>query len=80
MRDEGPSPEDIERFSREHAWCPECGEEIWDQAEFCPACGQYLAGKVASRSPDEGKMRSKWIIVVAIIVLIAFLLTFLRLR
>ena len=31
MIDEDPSDEDIERFDRETAFCPDCGEEVWEQ-------------------------------------------------
>jgi len=39
MKYEGPSEEDLERFSREDTgYCPECGEEVWDDAPQCKAC------------------------------------------
>lgn len=73
MIDQGPSAEDIERFNRDHGYCPKCGEEIWDQAEFCPACGEHLAGDVSSRPPIEREFRARWFILIAIIILIFFL-------
>lgn len=47
--DEGPSDEDLEQFGGETASttapCPECGAEIYDDAERCSACGQYITHK-----------------------------------
>ncbi len=74
MHDEGPNEDDLNRFGDDTAYCPECGGEIWDQAEFCPECGSYLAGRTSSRPPLEREFRSKWIVLIAIIVLIAFIL------
>ena len=76
MPDEGPSPEDLNRFGGDTAHCPECGEEIWDQAEFCPACRTHLGGHTSSRSPEVHDFRRRTMVVVAIIALIAFLLVF----
>ena len=44
VRDLGPSPEDLERFGdqHQHGWCPQCGAEVWDDAEFCPECGDQI--------------------------------------
>lgn len=70
--DEGPSPEDIERFSEETGFCPDCGAEIWDQAEVCPECHAYISGGAGHRSPGEEWFRRKWIGLVIIAVLIAF--------
>jgi predicted nucleic acid-binding Zn ribbon protein len=71
---EGPSPEDLERFSRDDALghsgtikCQQCREAIYDDADVCPYCGTFqLHGARRTR-------RSLWMVVVAIIVLMAFL-------
>ncbi len=76
MQDEGPSLEDLNRFGSDEAHCPDCGEEIYDQAEFCPKCRAYLAGNTSSRPPIESEFRGRWIVLVAIIVLIAFILIY----
>lgn len=76
MIDEDPSPEDVDRFGGETGFCPDCGEEIWDQAAACPACGSIL-GETASRHPLAGRARRLWIVIVAVIVLIAFALAIL---
>ncbi len=72
MIDEDPTPEDIERFSGETGFCPDCGEELWDQAGQCPSCGVFLAGQTATRDPVEGRLRRGWIVLVAVITLLAF--------
>ena len=74
MIDEDPSPEDLDRFSGETGWCPQCGAEVWDQAEFCPACGAQVGGRTLSRPPVEAGFRRRWLLLVAIIALLAFLI------
>lgn len=76
MTDEGPSLEDLRRFGGDTAFCPECGEEIWDQAEFCPKCRSYLAGDVSPKHPQAREFQKKFLTLIAIIVLIGFLLLF----
>ena len=73
MRDEGPSTQDIERFSHEHAYCPDCGAEIWDQADVCPKCFTYLGGDTRSRRPMDAWLRRRWTLLVIIAMLIAML-------
>ena len=72
MIDENPSPEDIERFSGETGFCPDCGEEIFDQAGACPSCGTILGGETAARHPVADRLRRGWIVLVAVIALLAF--------
>ena len=73
MIDEEPSPEDLQRFGHDTAHCPACGAEIWDQADLCPACGDTVSGRVAGRPPVETWFRRRWLILVVIVVLAAFL-------
>ena len=73
MIDEDPSPEDLQRFGHDTAHWPRCGAEIWDQAELCPACGTSVSGRAASRSPMESWLRRRWLILVTIGALAAFL-------
>lgn len=40
--DEGPSDEDLERFSGETVFCPHCRGEIHDEAQRCPLCGEWI--------------------------------------
>lgn len=74
--DQDPSSEDIERFSGQTAYCPECGGEVWDQAEFCPSCGAQVGGETLSRPPTEHWLRSRWMILVALAALAAFVLVY----
>lgn len=74
MIDEDPSPEDIERFSGETAYCPECGAQIWDQADICPECYAYLGGHTNLRPPVQEWFRRKWFVLVVIMALIGFVL------
>lgn len=55
--DEGPLEEDLDAFGEETASttapCPECGADIYDDAERCPACGQYVT--IRSQGPWAAK-------------------------
>lgn len=73
MIDEGPSSEDIERFSAETGHCPFCGAEIWDQADVCPKCRNYIGGDTLSRHPVETWWRKKWGVLVILAVLLGLL-------
>ncbi|MEE3001625.1 MAG: zinc ribbon domain-containing protein [Planctomycetota bacterium] len=75
MRDEGPSPDDIDRFGGDdqEAYCPRCGAVVWDDAEFCPSCGDQISGRTSSKPPVVREMQRRWMILVAIFVLISFL-------
>jgi predicted RNA-binding Zn-ribbon protein involved in translation (DUF1610 family) len=74
MDPEGPGPEDLERFGGDSAWCPECGEEVWDHADRCPACGNDIGGRTASRRPVESWFRQRWMVAAALAALAAMLL------
>lgn len=80
MKDEGPSRQDIERFNRETAYCPDCGAEVWDQAEVCPKCFAYLGGETSTRPPIRKTMDHKWLILLILAVLVSFVWVFLRSR
>ena len=72
MRDEGPSSEDLDRFGDDTAHCPECGAEIWDQAEVCPKCRAYIGGNTSTRKPIESWMQRRWMLLIIVALLIAF--------
>jgi len=76
MIDEGPSAADIERFSDDTGYCPDCGATISDLSEFCPACGAAVSGRVSGRPPDEQWFFSRWKQLIIVLVLIAFVLLF----
>ena len=70
---EGPSQEDIERFSRdETGFCPDCGEEVWDDAPQCNACGFLLEDGPSSRHPVDSTFRKQSFAIIGVIVFIAF--------
>jgi hypothetical protein len=77
-RDEAPSDEDVQRFDRAEAFCPDCGAEIFDSAEVCPKCYAYLAGNTSSRRPVNAWQRNRMILFVIIVALIGFVLLALR--
>lgn len=79
MIDENPSPDDLERFSRDTAYCPDCAAEVWDQAEVCSSCGAYLHGDPSSRPRGPRRRRRIWLTLVVIITVMAFVLLTLRL-
>ena len=72
---EGPSQEDIERFSSdESGYCPHCGEEIWDDVSQCTACGEWIQGNTSHRTPVENEFRKKMIILIIALALGAFVI------
>ena len=48
--------------------CPNCRREVYEQAEQCPRCGAYLSREDAPRSTHP-----RWIILTAILLLIALI-------
>jgi hypothetical protein len=73
MIDEGPSQTDIDRFSgNETGFCPECGEEVWDDTPQCKECGTWLYDGAASRHPVDAAFRKQSFAIIGVIVLIAF--------
>jgi len=67
MLDEGPSAEDLTRFGDdEFGYCPECGDEVWDDVTACPSCGEWIEGRVQSRKPHELQARRRMIALIAI--------------
>lgn len=75
MYDEGPSEEDLERFSTGDAYCPECGASIFDEIDICPACRARIGGRILRKPPkatgEDLARRSHIILIVVLILLIA---------
>ncbi len=44
---EGPSAEDLRRFSAETVRCSECGAEVHDESISCPICGRWMEAEGA---------------------------------
>ncbi|MGH7130703.1 MAG: hypothetical protein ACREJO_02010 [Phycisphaerales bacterium] len=64
--DEGPSPEDIERFSNVTRRCPACNKEVFDDAEICYHCGEAMNAR-------EHDKRADWRAVVVIVLVVLLL-------
>lgn len=60
--DEFPSDEDIQRFGDVTVTCPECGTELYDDAEVCWNCAHALGARARA-----GEGIPRWVIVVAVI-------------
>jgi len=57
-----------EEYDCETRPCPFCKKEIYEQAELCPHCGRYISDEdLPARHPP-------WVIVGAVIALVAMLL------
>lgn len=74
MMDQGPSDQDIERFSDETGRCPNCGIEVWDQAEFCPECGDQIGSDISRRAPLDRNMRNRIFILIITLIIVGFAL------
>ena len=63
--DEGPSDDDLDEFGDDagpHTTpCPNCGAEMYDDAEWCPSCDQYT-----TRGTREWTGRPLWWVVLAL--------------
>lgn len=65
--DDGPSAEDVERFSGVTIRCPECGTEVLDEVEVCWKCGHAI------RERDRFRAIPVWTTVIAILLIAAML-------
>lgn len=76
MHDEDPSAEDVDRFGDDSGYCPDCGQEVWDEAWQCPHCGEVIEGRIL-RDPPSGaasRISAKSVVVlIAAIILILIL-------
>jgi hypothetical protein len=71
--DEGPSDEDLRRFSAGEAFCPDCGAEIHDQADVCPRCYAYLGGDTSRFRPVERDLRGRFITITVVALILVLL-------
>lgn len=67
--DEGPSPEDVARFSDATVRCSNCGTEMLDDVALCWKCG-HAVGVDAK----HGGGAPVWVAAVAVLVILAFVL------
>jgi hypothetical protein len=78
MVDELPSSEDMDQFSHQTGYCPECGEEIWDEAYACPHCDAVVEGNVVGEGMSrEGARIGFRTVLVLVTILVVVLLMFL---
>ena len=75
MTDDEPTDEDVDRFSGETGFCPDCGKEIWDEAWQCPHCGEVVENRIRREEGSDPASRqvSNRAIVLVIVVLVAIL-------
>ncbi len=80
MIDEGPSQEDIRRFGGDSAYCPDCGAEVWHDADVCSKCGNIITGGTRSRKPHDRWLtqRAAAVIVIILVILLSGIFALLR--
>ena len=68
--DEGPTPDDLERFGGVTRPCPKCGKDVYDDAMMCAHCG-------ASMEEDRLNRGGKGIMFVLVVLSLVLLMLFL---
>jgi hypothetical protein len=68
---EEPSAEDLERFSDVTRTCPECKNEVHDDAEICYHCGHVFGASSLARVPP-------WVVALACLLALAMIFWFVR--
>lgn len=77
--DEDPSDEDQVRFgeqAEETGTCPDCGAEIYDNADICPKCFAYIGGDTLAKLPTgrpRGRFHKQWIILLVVLLIVSLL-------
>jgi hypothetical protein len=73
--DEGPSDEDLDRFGEDSpvadARCPDCGADVWSEADVCPKCYAFLDGDAPR--PTRGFFARRWRTLVVVLLIVAML-------
>ena len=49
--------------------CPYCGKPVYEQAELCPHCRSYISRE------DAVPHKPRWVVIVVIVLVAAFVLT-----
>lgn len=68
--DEGPSSDDIARFSDVTRKCPECGKDVFDESAVCYHCGHAFERKDEGAG-GKGRM---WVVLTVVVLVGVFLL------
>ena len=72
--DEDPSEEDQERFGDDRVstgYCPDCGGQVFDDAEVCPKCFAFISGQVKAQRPRrKGLFHEQWMVVLIVALII----------
>ncbi|MDP6479653.1 MAG: zinc ribbon domain-containing protein [Phycisphaerales bacterium] len=79
MTDEELSTEDIKRFGDDGdhtGWCPDCGWQVYDEAEFCQECGNQIGGRVLRRPPAAAEFHKRMMLLVTVVVIVVFFFVF----
>jgi hypothetical protein len=71
--DEGPLPQDIERFGGVTVKCPECGTELFDDVALCWKCGFAVHSQ-----PGPNNGLPLWAVFTVVVVILAFAVVSLR--
>lgn len=61
--DEDPSEEDQARFGEDRVstgYCPDCGAQVFDDADVCPRCFAFIAGEIRAKPKGGGFFREQW--------------------
>jgi len=71
-RDDGPSAEDIARFSRPvDTRCQECGHRIYEDVDICPHCRAFVfSDESAGRAKAVRPVRMLFLLALALIALV----------
>lgn len=72
--DEGPIPQDLERFNSVIRTCPHCKGEAYDDIRICPHCHRNMD------APPKGRPNKfpVWVAITGAILLAAFILSTVR--
>jgi predicted nucleic acid-binding Zn ribbon protein len=72
--DEGPIPQDLERFSGVTRHCPNCGGESYDDVTFCPHCQTDMDAALRNRR----RRVPPWVMITAFVVLVLMIFSMIR--
>lgn len=72
-RDDGPSAEDIARFSRPvDARCQECGHRVLEDVDICPRCSAFIfsdEGGGSTKAARPARTLFLWALVIIVLAL-----------